>query len=96
MSAARRSKAGAAGGSEQPAFEERLGRLESLVEELEGGELSLEAGVERYQEGVQLLEGLQKDLRGAEQRVEELTEVLRRGLNELEAEGLAAEDEASG
>ncbi len=68
-------------------FEERLARLEALVGELEGGELSLEEGVSRYREGVELLQALHEALLGAEGKVEKLTEVLRRGLEELEAEG---------
>jgi len=68
----------------EPPFEERLARLEELVEPQEGGELSLEEGVERYGEGVTLLQGLQASLSAAELKVEQLTEVLRDSLEQLE------------
>jgi exodeoxyribonuclease VII small subunit len=67
-------------------FEERLARLEELVDQLESGELSLEEGVERYGEGVRLLQGLQQSLSAAELQVDQLTEELRRSLEQLEAE----------
>ena len=80
----------------EPGFEQRLRRLEELVAELEGGELSLEQGVERYREGVELLAALQAALDGAEHKVEELTEVLRRGLAPLEKGEAAARERADG
>ncbi len=65
-------------------FEEDLERLETLVEELEGGDLSLEQGVEHYKQGVALLRALNRSLSGAEQRVEELTTALQAELAALE------------
>ena len=82
--------------NKEPSFEDGLSRLEALVEDLEGGRLSLEEGVERYREGVLLLQTLQNSLGSAEQRVEELTEVLRRGLAELEEGAEAGEEEYAG
>lgn len=70
-----------------PSFEARLARLEDLLRGLEGGELGLEEGVERFREGVELLKGLSAALSGAEQRVEDLTAGLRRELEELERAG---------
>ncbi|MBC8328387.1 MAG: exodeoxyribonuclease VII small subunit [Planctomycetes bacterium] len=70
--------------ADEPPFEERLARLEALVDSLEGGELPLEQGVERYGEGVALLQGLQSSLSSAELKVEQLTQVLRRSLEDLE------------
>jgi len=54
-------------------FDERLARLEAIVTELEGGELSLEPAIERYQEGIELLKGCHGILGRYRQRVEELT-----------------------
>lgn len=71
-------------GEESDSFEARMERLERLLQELEGGQLSLEDGVARYQEGVRLLRDLNETLGGAERRVEELTATLRRELEELE------------
>ena len=68
------------------AFEEGLGRLEALVDELEGGELSLEEGVEHYREGVELLVELQKQLAGAESRVGDLTAQLQQTLARIETD----------
>lgn len=71
----------------EPGFEERMARLEALVATLEGGKLSLEDGVERYREGVELLRHLNTALGEAEHKVEDLTAALRRELEELERAG---------
>jgi exodeoxyribonuclease VII small subunit len=78
---------GSAASEPPPTFESQLARLEELVRGLEGGELGLEEGVERFREGVEMLKGLSAALAGAEQRVEELTAGLRRELEELERAG---------
>lgn len=57
----------------QAGFDERLARLESIVVELERGELSLEPAIARYQEGIGLLKDCHGILAGYRQRVEELT-----------------------
>jgi exodeoxyribonuclease VII small subunit len=57
---------------EEPSFEEALGRLESIVAELEGGQLSLEQSLSRYEEGVRLSRQLTRALDAAEQRIERL------------------------
>jgi exodeoxyribonuclease VII small subunit len=54
-------------------FDERLARLEAIVQELEGGGLSLERSIERYQEGIALLRTCQSTLQGFQRQVEELT-----------------------
>lgn len=72
---------------EAPNFEDGLGRLEQLVDALEGGELGLEDGVAHYKEGVELLAELQQQLAGAEGRVEELSAQLRETLSEMEDDG---------
>ncbi len=62
-------------------FEEALERLETIVEELEGGTLSLEASIARYEEGLALSRRLTQTLDEAEKRIERLVEA--------EAEGAA-------
>ena len=59
---------------EGPSFEQALERLETIVEELEGGSLSLEQSIARYEEGVKLSRRLTKTLEQAEKRIERLTE----------------------
>jgi exodeoxyribonuclease VII small subunit len=55
-------------------FEASMKRLEAIVEELEGGELSLEDSIARYEEGVKLSRGLTARLDEAEKRIERLVE----------------------
>jgi exodeoxyribonuclease VII small subunit len=55
-------------------FEDSLKRLETIVEELESGELSLEDSIARYEEGVRLSRGLTAQLDDAEKRIERLAE----------------------
>ena len=51
-------------------FEEALSRLEKIVEELEGGDLTLDESLARYEEGVKALKKCYEILRDAEKRVE--------------------------
>ena len=53
-------------------LEARLGRLDRIVAELEGGEVELERGLELFEEGVTHLRQTEALLRKAELRVEEL------------------------
>jgi len=55
-------------------FEEALEKLETIVEELEGGSLTLEQSIARYEEGVRLSRRLTQTLDQAEKRIERLTE----------------------
>ncbi len=55
-------------------FEASMKRLETIVEELESGELSLEDSIARYEEGVKLSRGLTTRLDEAEKRIERLVE----------------------
>lgn len=57
-------------------FDDGLQRLEGLVQQLEGGALTLEDALQRYEEGVVLSQALQSQLGDAQRRVE----VLRRSL----------------
>ena len=53
-------------------FETALKRLESIVENLENGELSLEAALKQYEEGVRMATVCSKRLTEAERKVEVL------------------------
>ena len=55
-------------------FEQSMKRLETIVEELESGELSLEDSIARYEEGIQLSRRLQQVLDESEKRIERLVE----------------------
>lgn len=58
----------------EPSFEEAIERLQTIVEELEGGSLSLEESIARYEEGVKLSRRLTQTLDAAEKRIERLTQ----------------------
>ena len=47
-------------------FEELMERLETVVQELEGGDLALEEAVRKYEEGVKLSKACQTKLESAE------------------------------
>ena len=56
-----------------PSFEQAIERLETIVEELEGGSLSLEESIARYEEGMKLSKLLTRTLDEAEKRIERLS-----------------------
>ncbi|KYP81007.1 exodeoxyribonuclease VII small subunit [Ferroacidibacillus organovorans] len=58
---------------QQVPFESALARLEEVVRMLESGELSLDAALSTYQEGMQLVGICRARLQNAEQRVEQVT-----------------------
>ena len=53
-------------------FEQALERLETIVEQLDGGSLTLEESITRYEEGVGLARRLGVTLDEAEKRIERL------------------------
>jgi exodeoxyribonuclease VII small subunit len=55
-------------------FEESLTALESVVERLERGELSLEESVRLFEQGVKLSEACKKELEAAEGKIQVLVE----------------------
>lgn len=59
---------------EKVTFEESLEKIRTIVDELEGGELSLEASIEKFREGSALLDHSRKLIADAEMRVKVLTE----------------------
>ena len=61
-------------GSQEPvSFENALEELETVVEQLEGGELTLEESLALYERGIALGDHCQKSLNAAEQKVLLLT-----------------------
>jgi exodeoxyribonuclease VII small subunit len=60
------------GAGEALRFEAALERLEAIVDGLEGGDLSLEEALARFEEGVGLTRALGEQLAAAERRVEQL------------------------
>ena len=53
-------------------FEEALARLETLVEEMESGELGLEKMIQHFEEGTRLVDACTQKLNEVEQRIEKL------------------------
>ena len=51
-------------------LEKSLSDLESLVEELESGDLPLEKAMQKFEDGIKLTRGCQAALKDAEQKVE--------------------------
>lgn len=68
-------------------FEQAMSRLAVIVEELEGGQLSLEESLVRFEEGVRLARASQKKLDEAEAKVELLLAVSEDGTPETEEIG---------
>ena len=54
-------------------FEDALGRLEQIVDQLEAGDLPLESSLKVFEEGVALARRCAKYLEEAEKRIELLT-----------------------
>ena len=65
---------GKPGDPEAPSFEDAIERLEGIVDELEGGALTLEESIARYEEGMKLQRRLTEVLNQAEKRIERLVE----------------------
>ncbi len=60
----------------QPSFEEAIAELETLVEQLESGELSLDESLKTFEKGIALTRVTQQALETAEQKVRILSEPL--------------------
>jgi exodeoxyribonuclease VII small subunit len=78
-----------------PDFEKQLKALESVVERLEQGDLSLEESVQLFEEGIKLSDACKKELEVAEGKIQLLVD---RGKNGMKAvdfdlkEGVAEDD----
>lgn len=71
-------------------FETRMEQLESVVDELESGSLSLDEAFAKYQQGVELLRGCSKTLEAMERRIEILE---KEGAVPRPFEGAAGDDD---
>jgi exodeoxyribonuclease VII small subunit len=58
----------------QLGFEEALSRLEELVAELEGGDLSLEDSLRAFEQGIRLVRQCSDRLKAADLRISQLEE----------------------
>lgn len=56
--------------TKQPDFESALAELETLVETMEAGDLSLEESLKQFERGISLTRGCQASLQEAEQKVQ--------------------------
>lgn len=74
----------------EPSFEEALKKLESVVETMESGDLSLELLLSRFEEGAQLVRVCQSRLSAAELRIQ----FLEKTLDGLQTKPFAADDAA--
>ena len=63
----------------EPTFEDALGELQSIVQELEDGSIGLEDSMRRFERGTQLLRHCHQLLEQVEQRIEILTGVTEEG-----------------
>jgi exodeoxyribonuclease VII small subunit len=75
---------------EKLSFEQALEKLETIVEEIEAGEVSLEESIEKYARGIELLKHCRGVLGRAERKIQLLTE---NAAGELGVEGELDEDE---
>lgn len=57
-----------------PDFEAALAELETLVEKMEQGDLSLDESLRQFERGIKLTRACQQSLRDAEQKVQILLE----------------------
>jgi len=70
-------------GEKKMTFEEALGKLEQLVEQIESGQIGLEESIARYEEGTKLVKQCRKILDAAEKKIQ----LLAKGEEGLEPAG---------
>jgi exodeoxyribonuclease VII small subunit len=68
---------------EKLSFEQALAEIESIIEQIEGGEVGLEDSLRQYERGVALVNHCRGKLDRAQQQVEDLT----RRLEQTDEEG---------
>lgn len=59
--------------TEKPSFESSLQQLETIVAQLEQGELSLDDSLKKFEQGVQLARACQKTLTEAELKIKTIS-----------------------
>jgi exodeoxyribonuclease VII small subunit len=67
-----------------PSFEQHLKALESIVERMEEGDLSLEESVKLFEEGLKLSDACKKELEAAEGKIQMLVDRGRGGMKVVE------------
>ena len=67
-----------------PDFEKQLRALESVVERLEKGDLSLEESVQLFEEGIKLSDACKKELEGAEGKIQLLVDRGKSGMKAVD------------
>jgi exodeoxyribonuclease VII small subunit len=83
-------------GSETPAFESMMDRLQDLVARLEDGNLTLEDSIRSFEEGMDLVRRCTEVLNQAEERIRKLTRDARGTPQESPLQGLEEETERGG
>jgi exodeoxyribonuclease VII small subunit len=74
-------------------FEEKMQKLETVVDRLERGELPLEESVKLFEEGMKLSESCRKELEVAEGRIQVLVD---QGRGQMKAADLEIESDGGG
>ncbi len=59
-------------GKKKVTFEEALGQLEAIAEQIEKGEIGLEDSIKKYEEGMKLVQHCRGTLAKAEQKILQL------------------------
>ena len=77
-------------------FEEQLTALESVVERLEQGELSLEESVRLFEEGMKLSDACKKELEAAEGKIQMLIDRGRGGMKAVDLDLNEGAEEGDG
>ena len=57
-------------GKQKLTFEQALGRLEKIVEQIESGQIGLEESIARYEEGIRLVKQCRTILDAAEKKIQ--------------------------
>lgn len=60
-----------------PDFEASLKELESIVRELESGDVSLDESLQKFEQGIELYKRCRQTLEGAEKRIKILSDSLK-------------------
>ena len=76
----------------EPKFEESLQKLESIVDDLEGGTLNLDDAIKKYEEGMKLSQSCYKKLQEIQKKVEVLIKEPSGRLSAKEFDASSAED----
>lgn len=76
----------------KPSFEEALQSLETIVEQIESGQIGLEESIKKYAEGIELIKHCRAVLDSAETKIRLLTDA---GEGELAEAGDLAESDDS-